>query len=61
MHSLAVPYALDALDPDETRRFEKHLATCARCTDEVRALAADTAPSTRITGRTSSGPATTMA
>ncbi|MCI3901578.1 anti-sigma factor [Streptomyces spectabilis] len=42
MHSLAVPYALDALDPDETRRFEKHLATCARCTDEVRALAADT-------------------
>ncbi|WP_192918309.1 anti-sigma factor domain-containing protein [Streptomyces spectabilis] len=42
MHSLAVPYALDALDPDETRRFERHLATCTRCTDEVRALAADT-------------------
>ncbi len=42
MHSLAVPYALDALDPDETRRFERHLATCDRCTREVRALAADT-------------------
>ncbi|MFD9906183.1 anti-sigma factor domain-containing protein [Streptomyces sp. NPDC059063] len=42
VHSLAVPYALDALDPDETRRFERHLAGCARCTDEVRALAADT-------------------
>ncbi|GGS01511.1 hypothetical protein GCM10010252_45160 [Streptomyces aureoverticillatus] len=41
-HSLAVPYALDALDPDETRRFERHLETCPRCTDEVRALAADT-------------------
>ncbi|MER5304562.1 anti-sigma factor [Streptomyces lasiicapitis] len=41
-HSLAVPYALDALDPHETRRFERHLETCARCTDEVRALAADT-------------------
>ncbi|MEI5099715.1 anti-sigma factor [Streptomyces sp. PmtG] len=41
-HSLAVPYALDALDPDETRHFEKHLASCGRCTDEVRALAVDT-------------------
>ncbi|MFI8932834.1 anti-sigma factor domain-containing protein [Streptomyces sp. NPDC053474] len=42
LHSLAVPYALDALDPDETRRFEEHLAACDRCTREVRALAADT-------------------
>ncbi|WP_405654812.1 anti-sigma factor domain-containing protein [Streptomyces sp. RK9] len=41
-HSLAVPYALDALDPQETRRFERHLEGCSRCTDEVRALAADT-------------------
>lgn len=42
VHSLAVPYALDALDPRETRRFERHLEGCPRCTDEVRALAADT-------------------
>ncbi|WP_079087051.1 anti-sigma factor [Streptomyces silvensis] len=42
LHSLAVPYALDALDPAETRRFEGHLERCPRCTDEVRALAADT-------------------
>ncbi|GHC79292.1 anti-sigma factor [Streptomyces flavofungini] len=42
VHSLAVPYALDALDPQETRRFERHLEGCPRCTDEVRALAADT-------------------
>ncbi|MGA4842919.1 anti-sigma factor [Streptomyces sp. G45] len=42
LHSLAVPYALDALDPDEMRRYERHLARCARCADEVRALAADT-------------------
>ncbi|WP_078964772.1 anti-sigma factor [Streptomyces aureocirculatus] len=41
-HSLAVPYALHALDPPETRRFETHLERCPRCTDEVRALAADT-------------------
>jgi hypothetical protein len=35
LHSLAAPYALDALEPDERRQFEKHLraATAAprRC------------------------------
>ncbi|WP_190140794.1 RskA family anti-sigma factor, partial [Streptomyces longispororuber] len=41
LHSLAVPYALDALGPAEARRFERHLAGCARCAEEVRALAAD--------------------
>ncbi|RZU11722.1 anti-sigma factor domain-containing protein [Streptomyces sp. BK239] len=40
-HSLAAPYALDALEPDERRRFEKHLKTCDRCTAEVRELAED--------------------
>lgn len=40
-HSLAAPYALDALEPGERRRFEKHLDTCARCAAEVRALAED--------------------
>ncbi|MFG2131109.1 anti-sigma factor domain-containing protein [Streptomyces sp. NPDC048751] len=40
-HSLAAPYALDALDPEERRRFEKHLKGCARCAAEVRALSED--------------------
>ncbi|MEU8586360.1 anti-sigma factor [Streptomyces sp. NPDC048664] len=40
-HSLAAPYALDALEPRERRRFEKHLAHCARCAADVRDLAED--------------------
>ncbi|WP_181803288.1 RskA family anti-sigma factor, partial [Streptomyces shenzhenensis] len=38
LHSLAAPYALDALDAGERRRFERHLKDCDRCADEVRAL-----------------------
>ncbi|GAA2554928.1 MULTISPECIES: anti-sigma factor [Streptomyces] len=41
LHSLAAPYALDALDPAERVRFEKHLGSCRRCAAEVRALAED--------------------
>ncbi|MDL5200640.1 anti-sigma factor [Streptomyces sp. ALI-76-A] len=41
LHSLAAPYALDALEPTERIRFEKHLKKCAACTAEVRALAED--------------------
>lgn len=41
LHSLAAPYALDALEPGERRRFEKHLERCDRCTAEVRALSED--------------------
>ncbi|MFC7901413.1 anti-sigma factor domain-containing protein [Streptomyces griseoincarnatus] len=40
-HSLAAPYALDALDPAERVRFEKHLRSCDRCAAEVRDLAED--------------------
>ncbi|ARP69475.1 anti-sigma factor [Streptomyces pluripotens] len=40
-HSLAAPYALDALEPGERCRFEKHLQGCDRCAAEVRALAED--------------------
>ncbi|MFF3335984.1 anti-sigma factor domain-containing protein [Streptomyces sp. NPDC002888] len=40
-HSFAAPYALDALDPEERRRFEKHLKGCDRCAAEVRALSED--------------------
>ncbi|MER6062698.1 anti-sigma factor [Streptomyces sp. NPDC001792] len=41
LHSLAAPYALDALEPGERRRFEKHLQGCDRCAAEVRELAED--------------------
>jgi anti-sigma-K factor RskA len=41
LHSLAAPYALDALEPAERVRFEKHLKKCDRCTAEVRALTED--------------------
>ncbi|WP_405932785.1 anti-sigma factor domain-containing protein [Streptomyces sp. NBC_00827] len=41
LHSLAAPYALDALEPEERRRFERHLRDCPRCSSEVRALAED--------------------
>lgn len=40
-HSLAAPYALDALEPAERVRFERHLRSCGRCTAEVRDLAED--------------------
>lgn len=41
LYSLAAPYALDALEPHERVRFEKHLKKCDRCTAEVRALSED--------------------
>ncbi|MBT3165091.1 anti-sigma factor [Streptomyces sp. Vc74B-19] len=41
LHSLAAPYALDALEPAERVRFEKHLRSCARCAADVRDLAED--------------------
>ncbi|MFD0314016.1 anti-sigma factor [Streptomyces flavalbus] len=41
VHSLAAPYALDALEPAERVRFERHLARCPRCAAEVRALTED--------------------
>ncbi|MBQ0878946.1 anti-sigma factor [Streptomyces rochei] len=41
LHSLAAPYALDALDGAERDRFERHLRTCDRCAAETRALSED--------------------
>lgn len=41
LHSLAAPYALDALEPAERVRFERHLKSCGRCAAEVRDLAED--------------------
>jgi anti-sigma factor RsiW len=38
MHELLAPYALHALDPDEEREVERHLARCERCRIELGAL-----------------------
>ena len=37
-HTLIGPYALDALDDGERADFERHLAECATCRDEVAGL-----------------------
>ena len=42
-HLLAGAYALDALDGAERARFERHLASCRTCPDEVRGYAATAA------------------
>ncbi|MFC7739957.1 anti-sigma factor domain-containing protein [Nocardiopsis composta] len=36
VHALAGAYALDALPADEQQRFERHLASCEACAEEVR-------------------------
>jgi anti-sigma factor RsiW len=38
IHDLTAAYALDALEPDEARAYEQHLAGCDRCRDELAAL-----------------------
>jgi anti-sigma-K factor RskA len=35
LHELAAPYALDALDADERKRFERHLAECESCSAQL--------------------------
>jgi len=37
-HSLVAPYALNALDDEECRAFEQHLAVCERCRNELAGL-----------------------
>lgn len=43
IHALSGAYAVDALDPDERRLFEEHLASCATCRAEVAGLREATA------------------
>ena len=38
LHDLTAAYALDALDPDEARAYEAHLAHCERCREELASL-----------------------
>jgi anti-sigma factor RsiW len=35
LHDLTPAYALDALDPDDEREYEAHLARCERCREEL--------------------------
>lgn len=43
IHELSAAYALNALEPDEERTFEAHLATCKSCQEHVAAFASTTA------------------
>ncbi|MFF3752650.1 anti-sigma factor domain-containing protein [Streptomyces sp. NPDC002018] len=43
LHTLTGAYALHALDPGERAEFERHLAVCPACAQEVRELAATAA------------------
>jgi anti-sigma factor RsiW len=38
LHDLTAAYALDALDPEEAREYEAHLARCERCRNELASL-----------------------
>jgi anti-sigma-K factor RskA len=38
VHDLTAAYALDALEPEEARGYEEHLAGCERCREELAAL-----------------------
>jgi anti-sigma-K factor RskA len=39
IHELTAAYALDALDPEERREYESHLADCETCQEELASLA----------------------
>lgn len=43
LHELSAAYALDALDDDDLRAFEAHLAGCTRCREDVAAFRATAA------------------
>lgn len=38
LHDLTAAYALDALDPEQAREYETHLARCERCREELASL-----------------------
>ncbi len=49
IHELSGAYAVDALDDVERARFERHLADCAACHDEVESLSVAAAELSSIT------------
>src|ERR687883_22553 len=44
IHELTAAYALDALDSDEEREYEEHLARCTRCREDLASFS-EAAPS----------------
>jgi anti-sigma factor RsiW len=38
LHDLTAAYALDALEPEDARAYESHLARCERCRDDLASL-----------------------
>ena len=38
LHDLTAAYALDALDPDETAAYERHLGQCEQCREQLAEL-----------------------
>jgi hypothetical protein len=38
LHDLTAAFALDALEPEDARRYEAHLARCERCREELASL-----------------------
>ena len=55
LHDLTAAYALDALDPEDARRYEAHLAHCERCHDELEELS-ETASALAFATETSAPP-----
>jgi len=53
LHTLAGPYALNALPPRDRDRFERHLTACPACAEEVRGLRETAA---RLAGATAAAP-----
>jgi len=43
LHTVSGAYALNAVEPDEAREFERHMSGCQACRDEVRELRATAA------------------
>ena len=41
VHTLAGPYAMDAISALDRARFERHLARCEECAREIASLVAD--------------------
>jgi anti-sigma-K factor RskA len=56
-HQLAAAYALDAVEPEEARRFEAHLQSCPRCAAEVADFHATAA---QLAGAAATPPPTAM-
>jgi len=51
-HNLAGAYAMDAISPEDRARFERHLARCAECAQEIASLREATARLATATAQT---------